>query len=79
MTQDAASEARKTAAPLMSSGSPMRFSGTRLAVAASSGSHSARAKSVFTMPGAMALTRTVGASSLASWRVRWTIAAFVAL
>ena len=39
--------------------------------ASSFGSHSARAMSVFTRPGAMALTRTAGASSPASCRVRW--------
>ena len=32
--------------------------------------------SVFTSPGAIALTRTPGASSCASWRVRWISAAF---
>ena len=40
------------------------------------GSHSARAMSVFTSAGAIALTRTPGASSCASWRVRWMSAAF---
>ena len=46
---------------------------------ASFGSHSARAMSVFTSPGAMAFTRTSGASSAARVRVRWSRAAFVAL
>ena len=56
-----------TAAALaMSSGSPRRRSGSAGATASSSASHSARAMSVFTSPGAMALTRTPGASSLAS-------------
>ena len=49
-----------------------------LAIAASFGSQSARAMSVFTSPGAMALTRTSGASSAAHVRVRWSSAAFAA-
>ena len=46
---------------------------------ASFGSHSARAMSVFTSPGASALTRVDGDSSMASVRVRWISAALVAL
>ena len=49
------------------------------AIASSFGSHSARAMSVFTSAGATAFTRTPGASSSASWRVRWTSAAFETL
>ena len=55
-----ASDARNSAAPAMSSGTPMRRSGWRAATPASSGSQSARANSVFTRPGAIAFTRTVG-------------------
>ncbi len=76
---DAASDARNSAALAMSSGSPRRFSGRRLATASPDCSHSARAKSVRTRPGANALTRTPGPSSAASWRVRWTRAALVTL
>ena len=46
---------------------------------ASSGSQSTRAKWVFTSPGATAFTRTSGASSSASCRVRWSSAAFETL
>src|SRR4051794_28869451 len=55
-----ASEARYATAPAISSGSPMRRSGVpavrRLRLSGSS--HSARAKSVLTRPGATQLTRT---------------------
>ena len=77
VTHEAASLARKSAARAMSSGSPSRFSGTCDATASSAGSHRARAKSVFTSPGAMALTRTFGASSTARCLVRWMSAALV--
>ena len=54
-----AGEARNTAAPAISSGSPMRLSGVsrerRFSFTGSS--HSARAKSVRISPGAMALAR----------------------
>ena len=53
--------------------------GMPAATASSVGSHRARAKSVFTSPGAMPLTRTLGASSAASWLVRWMTAALVTL
>ena len=62
---EARSLARNSAAPAMSSGTPSRFSGVRLAMTSSPDSHSARARSVFTSPGAMALTRTPGARSAA--------------
>ncbi len=54
-------EARNTAAPAISSGSPMRRNGAP-AVArfkVSGFSHSARAKSVLIRPGAMQLARTL--------------------
>jgi hypothetical protein len=76
---DARSLARNRAALAMSAGSPSRRSGIRAAIASSAGSHSARAKSVLTRPGAMALTRTWGARSAASVRVRWRRAALVTL
>ena len=55
----------------MSVGTPRRASGIDAAICCSAGSHSARAMSVFTRPGAIALTRTPGASSAASVCVRW--------
>ena len=67
---DDRSLARNSAALPMSSGSPSRRNGWCFAKAASFGSHKARAMSVFTRPGAIALTRTPGASSAASVRVR---------
>ena len=76
---DAASDARNSAAPAMSSGSPSRRSGIVLAIASSLRSHRARAKSVFTRPGASALTRIFGASSAASCLVRLMSAALVLL
>ena len=51
----------------------------RRAMAASSASHSARAMSVLTRPGAIAFTRTSGASSEAIVLVRWISAALVVL
>ena len=51
----AASLARNTALPAMSSGSPRRRSGRPCPASSPAGSHSARAKSVFTSPGAMAV------------------------
>ena len=50
--------------------------GAPCAMPSSFGSQSARAMSVLTRPGATALTRTPGASSCASCRVRWMRAAF---
>src|SRR5271156_4199368 len=52
-------EARNTAAPAISSGSPIRNSGERAvdAFSVSGFSHSARAKSVLIRPGAMQFTR----------------------
>src|ERR1019366_8817605 len=57
--QRPAREARNTAAPAISPGSPMRRSGVRFSVIASNSgfSHNARAKSVRTKPGAMQFTR----------------------
>src|SRR5690606_4171113 len=79
VTNAAASEARKTAIPPMSRGSPRR----RRGVAASrsvrrfSSSQSARANSVRTRPGAIAFTRTFfGPHSAARLRTRWWPAAF---
>ena len=65
--QEPAFEARNTAAPAMSSGSPRRRRGVpELARASPAGvSHSALAKSVFTRPGAMQLTRILWGDS--SW------------
>ena len=58
---------------------PSRRRGSRRPICSSPVSHSARANSVLTSPGAMALTRTRGPSSPASWRVRWITAALVTL
>jgi hypothetical protein len=68
--QPAVSEARKTMAEAMSSGVPRRFSGCILAAAGSS-CQSISESLVFTTPGATAFTLTEGASSRASWRVKW--------
>jgi len=75
----AASPARNVITSAMSSGSPMRPSGSASLSRSSKFYHSALARWVRTMPGATPLTRTPGASSAASWRVRWISAAFVAL
>src|SRR5271165_1384182 len=76
--KEPAFEARNTAAPAISSGSPMRRSGV-VAVTAfsvSAFSHKARAKSVLTRPGAMQLTRTLcGPNSTARLRASWKSAA----
>ena len=75
----AAGPARKAATPPISSGMPMRRSGVaalRRATAASF-SHSARAKSVFTSPGATQFTRTFfGPHSQARLRASAKSAAF---
>lgn len=77
--QEEAAPARKTAALAMSTGSPIRPSGVTSLSSSSLFSHSPWASWVRTMPGAMPLTRTFGASSAANPRVRWMTAALVAL
>ncbi len=75
-----AGDAKNTAAPAISSGSPMRSKGvSRVRFLRFSGSsHSARAKSVRTSPGAMALTRTLrGPHSTASARASCMSAALL--
>src|SRR5690606_36431254 len=76
---DAISLARKSAALAMSAGSPMRPRGVARPSWDSLGSQSARAMSVLTRPGAIALTRVTGASSTARTLVRWIRAALVLL
>src|SRR5581483_11263941 len=74
----AASDARNTAMPAISRGSPSRLSGVAAMRSARrvSSSQSARAKSVLIRPGAMALTRTFfGPHSAARLRTRWCPAA----
>src|SRR5271156_3142712 len=73
-----ARDAKNTAAPAISSGSPMRPSGVRSLVAfkVCGFSHRARAKSVLTRPGAMQLTRMLsGPNSSARLRASWKSAA----
>src|SRR6185295_11748828 len=79
VTNAAASEARNTAMPPMSRGTPRRRSGVESsrALRRTASSHSALAKSVLIRPGAMALTRTFfGPHSAARLRTRWWSAAF---
>ena len=70
VSHDAASESRNERAGRDVVGDAEAADGVRRAIASSFGSHNARAMSVFTRPGAIAFTRTDGASSCASWRVR---------
>src|SRR5262249_18448851 len=79
VTKLAARDARYTAAPAISSGSPMRRSGTCLFTSSSraGSSHRARAKSVRIRPGAMQFTRTpCGPYSCARLRTSCMSAAF---
>src|ERR1700733_3332803 len=74
-----AAEARNTAAPAISSGSPIRSSGERAveAFSVSGLSHNALAKSVLIRPGAMQLTRILcGPYSQARVRASCMSAAF---
>src|SRR5882757_2352292 len=79
VTHEARSLQRKRAALAMSSGWPMRFIGHGRGASSRPGSHRARAKSVFTSPGAMAFTRTVGPNSEARCFVRCISPALVML
>src|SRR6266511_493817 len=77
--QDDLSLARNTAASATSSGVPSLRVGSCAVSTLSRASQTARARSVLITPGAIALTRTFGPSSYANCRVRWIMAAFVAL
>ncbi len=66
------------AAPAMSSGRPMRFSGALAAICSPKASSVAAIILDSKGPGAMAFTVISGASRLARWRVNWCTAAFEA-